>query len=236
MDQQLWHRRGSPRNSHVEAIIPVGVCPFGIGVLNGDVFVANADDRVIRIDPSTNQVVATIPVRLEPAPDDFNFINLTVAFDSVWVSTGVSTVLRINPQTNSVAETISLGPCCGHVGELVASARSLWVSGDQFANSVFRINPRSNKIVVEIPSPVPGLLAGSGYLDGIVWVISNNFGPSQLLQLDPRTNSLRTTSFAIGFNSFAMATGAGSLWIPSFDENAVYRITPEENDDHDHRD
>jgi YVTN family beta-propeller protein len=210
----------------IEAIIPVGACPFGIDVFGGHLFVANADDRVDRIDPSTNSVVATIPVRIEPTPDDFNFINLRVAFGSVWVSTAVSTVVRIDPIRNVVVETIPFGPCCGHLGEMVASDKALWVSGDQFKNSLFRINPHSNRVVAEIPSPVAGLLHGNGFLGGFVWVISNNEGACQLMRADPLNNTMRATSLALGPDSFAMATGDGSLWVPSFSEGAVHRITP----------
>ena len=227
--------RINARTSRVEAIIPTGVCPFGIGVSKGDLFVAHADDKVVRIDPSTNTVVATIPVRIEPTPDDFNFIELTVAFGSVWVPTAVSTVVRIDPIKNLVAETIPLGPCCGHVGGLVASDKALWASGDQFKNSMFRISPRSNRVVAEIPSPVGGLLVGNGYLDGFVWVISNDEGASQLMRVDPHTNTMRATFITLGFNSFNMTTGDGSLWIASFDENSVHRITPGSDDvEHDH--
>ena len=78
-------------------------------------------------------------------------------------------------------------------------------------------------------------MGGNGYLDGFVWVISNDEGPSQLLRVDPHTNTMRATSIVLGFNSFTMATGAGSLWVPSFDEGSVHRITPGSADlEHDH--
>jgi YVTN family beta-propeller protein len=228
--------RADARTGRVEAIIPVGLCPFGIGVFGGDLFVANADDRVVRIDPSTNTVVATIPVRIEPTPEDFNFIELHVAFGSVWVATAVTNVVRIDPIRNRVAETISLGPCCGLIGEMVASDKALWASGE-FNNSLFRISPRSNTVVAEVPSPVGGLLVGNGFLDGFVWVISNDEGVCQLLRVDPHTNTMRITSIALGFLSFTMMTGDGSLWVPSFDENSVHRITPGTRDlEHDHHD
>ena len=60
--------RINARTSRVEAIIPTGVCPFGMGVSKGDLFVSHADDRVVRIDPSTNTVVATIPFVSSPHP------------------------------------------------------------------------------------------------------------------------------------------------------------------------
>jgi streptogramin lyase len=228
--------RINARTGRTEAIIPTGVCPFGIDVSKGDVFVAHADDKVVRIDPSSNTVVATIPVRIEPTPDDFNLIGLRVAFGSVWVTTAVSTVVRIDPVHNRVAETITLGPCCGHVGEIVASRRALWISGDQFNNSMYRIDPRLNRIVAVIPSPAGGLLHGNGYLDGFVWVISqDDDGVSQLMRVDPHTNTMQATSILLGLRSFAMTTGDGSLWVPSFDENSVHRVTLGTDDlEHDH--
>jgi streptogramin lyase len=55
---------------------------------------------------------------------------------------------------------------------------------------------------------------------------SNNEGACQLLRVDTVSNDIRATSLVLGPDSFAMATGDGSLWVPSFSEDAVHRITP----------
>ncbi len=78
---------------------------------------ATGQDGVIRIDPATDQVVATIPIA--------GGAGWTAASaDAVWVTTTTG-VARIDPATNSVAATIALGTPA--LGDPAVVAGKLWV-------------------------------------------------------------------------------------------------------------
>ena len=76
--------------------IAVGNGPTGIAVGAGGVWVVDSlDDAVVRIDPGTRSVTATIPVGRSPA-------GVAFGAGSVWVAnSGDGTVTRINPSTDS---------------------------------------------------------------------------------------------------------------------------------------
>jgi virginiamycin B lyase len=77
---------------------------MGVAVGGSVVWVANrSDDTVSRIDPRTNQVVATIPVGSSPS-------GVAVGEGSVWVAnSGDGTVSQIHAQTNELVGTIPIG-------------------------------------------------------------------------------------------------------------------------------
>ncbi len=82
----------------------VGRRPTGIVYADGAIWVANAgDDVVMRIDPSSGAITASISVGAGPTV-------LAYGSGSVWVAnTTGGTVSRIDPKTNDVVETIEIG-------------------------------------------------------------------------------------------------------------------------------
>ena len=75
-------------------------------------------DTVVRLDPSTNRVTATIRVGVNP---------LSVAFDSgsVWVANyGDGTISRIDPDTSQV-QSIEVGAHPTHIA--LDAEGSLWI-------------------------------------------------------------------------------------------------------------
>src|SRR5205823_12926099 len=125
----------------VTETIPVGPQPEGIAVSPGAVWVANrGDPSVSRIDPTTNRVVATIPVGPASACCS-DHMAVTAGRGAVWVTVpSLSAVVRIDPVTNSVAATIRLSgqPCALVVGH----ARAVWAAGDHCTVAVTPTGPR----------------------------------------------------------------------------------------------
>ncbi len=90
----------------------------------------NRDD-VLRVDPVSLRVVATIPVGHEPS-------DVLVAFGRAWVSNRADrTASEIDPSRNAVAATITTG--AGPLG-IAASANAIWVANDA-DGTVTRIDP-----------------------------------------------------------------------------------------------
>jgi peptide/nickel transport system substrate-binding protein len=127
---------------------------FGKGTLWASV---RATNQVVRIDPSTGEIAASIAVGNGPS-------GIAFGRGSVWVVNSLDgTLSKINPETNSVATTI---PALGHGPTGVAvDATGVWVS-DRFDGTVARIDPRTNQVVrhVKIGNEPHGLATSGGEL------------------------------------------------------------------------
>ena len=150
--------------------MPVAANSFTAAFGFGAVWVTNtgaprttAPGSVQRIDPATNQVVATIPVG--PVP---RF--LAAGEGAVWtLNQGDGTVSRINPATNTVAATIA-ADVPGGGGDIAAGGGRVWVRAGLVLLQA--IDPSTNRVVDRYGPP-----AGSGAVrvaNGFVWVTAHD--------------------------------------------------------------
>ncbi len=206
----------SPVTPHITATIPVGSFPRDVAVGAGAVWVAVNDfsegepetHSLLRIDPETNEIVATISVNSAG--------NVAVGSDAVWTIDSAEgpqdTVLRIDPATNEVAATIPVG---SYASDVAVDATGVWVTRDMDgagrSGEVIRLDPSTNEIVARIP--VEGRIRDVVVGDGGVWVHDSTStlreGPS-LVHIDPVTNQVigRILGLAVG----DVAAGARAVW------------------------
>jgi hypothetical protein len=202
----------SPR---VTATIPVGSFPRDVAVGAGAVWVSVNDftegepetHSVVRIDPVTNQIVATIPVATAG--------NLDVGSDALWTIDSVDepqdTVVRIDPATNEVVGTIPVGP---YAFDVAADMSGVWVTRDIDGRSgeVIRIDPATNEVVARIP--VVGRIRDVVVGEGGIWVVDSTSTlrrGSSLIHIDPQANDVVATISELA--SLNVTTGAGLVWI-----------------------
>src|SRR5262249_62033737 len=125
------------------------------------------------IDPKTNTVVATIPVRVQPR-------FLAVGEGGVWVLNQTDgSVSRIDPQTNKVVATIDAG-VPGFGGDIAAGEGGVWVRATK--TRLLMIDPKTNQVVKRFGPP-----QGSGAVragNGAVWVSAHDV--NKVWRLDPR--------------------------------------------------
>lgn len=134
------------RTARKIATIPTGIANRE-GELNvvagaGSIWVASDDEagKVSRIDPSTNQVTATIAV-------DPGTWYLAFGYGSVWaVSARGQSVQRIDPQTNAVVKRTALGK---QPGFLAAGEGAVWVQ-EQGEGTVARIDPATGEVSARV--------------------------------------------------------------------------------------
>jgi virginiamycin B lyase len=194
---------------------------------------------VTRVDPATNRVVATIPLRL-PSPvgseaDRFDFLpfDLTTGAGAVWVITDRGAVARIDPATNRVAAYIPIpGENCGGIA----------VAGDRvwFANcvsGVWAIDPATNTVVEKTrvhghhPVEAESLLPAAGDL----WAAGANLRKTgdpaspygfarggAVARIDPATGHILAT-FDFDHSAFLAAAGGGFVWVAA-GRDRLYRI------------
>jgi YVTN family beta-propeller protein len=181
-----------------------------------------ADNTVVRINPATNEVVATIGVGRAPS-------GLAVGAGAVWVSRGSDgAVVRIDPATNRVVATIPVGPA---PGAMTVAGGVLWVSLPE--HGLGRIDPASNRsTVVRVPGCCAGELAAG---KGALWVA--NRGDDTLVRVDPASGRVvarvllpKTTEQ----RPHQVAVGDGGVWVTSASPrreagNLLWRVDPVSN-------
>jgi virginiamycin B lyase len=185
----------------------------------GAIWVAG-QGALLRIDPQSNRVVATIPTPLTGTD-----ANASIAFGegAVWVTSGQANgvVYRIDPATNRVIAAIEVP---GGAVRIVVAAGTVWVTQylpEQDPTIVTRIDAQTNRLlspVVEAPH-MSGAMCGG--LDAI-WVSSSR---STVSRIDPRSGAVTQRLHHVGI---VKAVGGGSLW-GTFADNAgevVRRIDP----------
>ena len=151
-------------------MIVVGVGPVAAQPGFGSLWVTNAvDGTVSRIDPSSNDVVATIRVGQTP-------YQIAPAGGGMWVATQAAAV-KIDPATNTVVRRSpyphrpGAPPSTAGVG-LDANAHGVWVS--TAFGTVLRLRPSDGRRIDTIPvQPVSRSSPGMVAIDGNdVWVSS----------------------------------------------------------------
>lgn len=247
-----------PQAGKVAAKIPIDGQVVAIAADDTAVWVLS-DRRVLsRVDPATNTVVATIPLRDSEWPESY----VAIGSGSVWVTVAspstiehpeLDSLLRIDPATNRIVATINVG----HSPEGIGIARdSIWTANHRSesnaeatdatgAFTVSRVSVATNK---EVARPVVEMRAkgsdphaywccgpqGMTYAAGSIWTTDPQDSGNGLVQrVDPSTNAvLATISFA---TSEADACGnmvgdAGAVWFASSCDNPyVGRIDPQTN-------
>ena len=181
-----------------------------------------ADNRVVRIDPATNEVVATIAVGRAAS-------GLAVGAGAVWVSRrSDGTVVRIDPATNQVAATIAVGRAPGAV---TVAGGVVWVALPE--RGLGRIDPASNRsTVVDVPRCCDGELAAG---EGALWVASR--GGGTLVRVDAATGRVAARiplPRMADQRPHQVAVGDGAVWVTSASAkrgtaNLLWRVDPASN-------
>ncbi|HEV2238800.1 MAG TPA: YncE family protein, partial [Ktedonobacterales bacterium] len=145
------------------------------------IWVRNADTGdLMRIDPSTNKLVADIPVGRGPG-------GVALGEGTVWAVSSLGAVSEIDPRTNTVVATITVGQPVNAPKSLAVSPGAVWVA-DFSTNSLIRIDPQSHQVVATIPNQ-PGT-TGLSYGAGSVWACNHHSFNQGLARLDPQTNQM----------------------------------------------
>jgi YVTN family beta-propeller protein len=170
----------------------VAVGEGGVWVVSGGV------GQVVRIDPDSTKVVATIDVGVLPT-------GVAVGGGAVWVTDVYgNAVTRIDPETNVVAETIPVG--VGPTG-IAYGMGAVWVA-DSFDDTVVRIDPATNAVKATIS--VGDLPAGIAVGAGAVWVA--NAGDGTVSRIAPESNEVVETIHT-GGSPGGVAVAAELVWV-----------------------
>jgi streptogramin lyase len=210
----------------VAADIPAGSAPKGVLANADGVWVADVHGgTVLRFDPATNKVVATVTL----GPTGASGPNwLAEGLGSIWVDIpNNSTIARIDPVANTVQATIHVPTGFTPCGGLAISNDAAWVTSCSNGALMARVDATSNTVVATVD------LHGHGQnptvINGSPWVSvdGGNATAGELVRIDPATNSVDRvlvlgTSFGGGGD---IVVAAGSVWVLDGYNNSVIRLS-----------
>lgn len=218
-EPQLGRPGRSAIEPHVSAAVRVGSFPQGVTTGEGAVWVTvpaqhpSDPDLIIRLDPSTNRIVAEIPIAQ-------TLSDVAVGEGAVWASRydkadgrTVFSVLRIDPKTNQVVATI---PNVG--GHLAVGDGAVWTTArgnEPGTSTLVRIDESTNSVAAEIP-------LGTGLWHatveaGSVWVLTlqDSQAEPDLIRVDTQSNRVEARiDLPIRGSVFAPVVGEGVVWVP----------------------
>jgi hypothetical protein len=192
-------------------------------VLAADGLWVVGERALYRIDPSSNRLVATIPVGTPVAAP----AAVALAAGVAWVPAGASTSLwRVDRAANRVDGRIGLGRrLLGPVG-VAARDDTVWVSccafqhGPRPAGVLLRVDTQRNRVVERIPI-VDGPLAVTAGADA-VWVATAHGG---VLRVDPASNRIvGRVVLAAGSRVEAITATPGGTWAADTGDHNVLRL------------
>jgi virginiamycin B lyase len=186
----------------------------------GSLWMANTNSKeVLRIDPDTNKVIATI--RVGSKPD----LSIGMGLEYVWIAdTKDKTVKQIDPKTNQVVRTIAVNLPRETEGSIGVGEGSLWVltnEGDTDSGTLSRIDPITGEISANIQVNAASHAALVAF--GSVWVTSTAAG--SVLRVDARNNTV-TAEIPVHTAPRFLAADEGSVWVVSQKDGSLARIDP----------
>lgn len=206
------HRIDPKTNKEVAIVsVPGDPCSgltFGFGSLW--VPLCGKPNSMVRVDATTNQIVATLPIG--PAGPEGG---IAASRDCVWMVTDdAGTLVRIDPVSNKVRQKISIAP--GSYNPVFDGATlgdgTIWITGGT-TNIVTAVDASSGAVLATVPvGPKPRFLAVGG---GSVWTL--NQGDGTVTRVDAQSRKVIAT-IAVGIPGHGgdIGWGAGFVWTTVF--------------------
>jgi len=155
-------RRSHQRGHH-------GGCGFTgthLAVGEGGVWVGVDGGLLLRLDPDSAEVIATIETASRPVSGDGSGPAPYTGEGAVWVEDLTTSVSRVDSQTNEVTATVDLGPAgIGDAFGVIMAGGLVWVNT---CSGPVSIDPET--LTVSEPIALDGCAAEIGFADGSLWV------------------------------------------------------------------
>jgi streptogramin lyase len=196
------------------ATIKIGGTADWVLVTDDAVWVASTKPyAVLRIDPATNKIVATVKVSGEACS------GLAFGFGSIWVPIcgEKPELVRIDGAKNTVSGTLPIAPAAPE-GSIATSEDSVWIVTDK-NGTLNRIDPSTNSVRQRISIPPDSY--NPVFSNGIVWI--TGVESSVLTAVDADSGKV-LESVAVGLKPRFLAAGGGSIWTLNQGDGTVSRV------------
>ena len=200
---------GVPIDGRIQATIAVEGSPDWPTAAFGSVWVLAPDlplhgegvPNLVRIDPATNAVVATI------ALSDRLCQGIVATDGAIWAC-AIDGLVRVDPETNAVAGSVPVA-LSGRFYRPAFGAGRVWVLGDGSfaADTVIGLDPQTGSTTSH---PVGGPVGGITFGFDAVWVTL--VGSGSVVRLDPVTGETRVLVTGLPAPA-AIVAGETDLWV-----------------------
>ena len=198
----------------IQATIPVGSLGMGITSADGAVWVVTISPKaqLLRIDPASNTVTATLDLPGRNGPGDNSW--LAYGGGSLWISrTYAEEIDHVSIAPLMITARIRVADPF----DVAYGFGSVWVP--QFRTSTWsRIDPSTNTVVTTAQATGPTSVVTDA---GSVWVLAHAVG--QVLRIDPSTRAVIATT-VLSDGPERIVAGFGSLWMADPEVAAINRI------------
>jgi YVTN family beta-propeller protein len=188
------------------------------------------EQAIVRIDPQTNAVVATIPLEAKAT-------SIAVDGSSLWVALFITdSVARIDTTTGAVVATIRN---VTRPAAIAIAQDAVWVTNYN-SNAVTRIDPMTNRVVAQVSVIWPSAPFGDpAVIDPVcglctLEVLANEHGVwvslphTGIARIDPATNRLAAV-IPVGIEPRSLVSDARGVWVGHLSTAGVLLIDPETN-------
>jgi streptogramin lyase len=161
----------------------------------------SATPNLVRIDPATNEVVATIPV-----PDRL-CQGFTASDDAIWVC-AADALVRVDPATNTITSSVPITGVQMNYQPAVGGGM-VWALGSTsfIGDTVIRLDPATG---VTTTFPLAGPIGGLAYGFDALWL--TNTADGTVTRLDPVTGQTEVLTTGLA-SPRVVAAGSDSLWV-----------------------
>ena len=208
--------------------IPVGGSPTGVAAGGNSVLVANGPEHSLASFDSTSDAVNYV-TQLAGAVS--GSVPVAAGKRGVWFADATEGIagqvdLAIKGGAPVVeipipADETSFLSAYEAFDSLAVGEGAVWVAGDAFGRTVWKVDPGSRRVGAAIKLPfVPGSIAAG---EGGVWVTS--VLDDAVVKIDPTTNRI-VARIPVARGVGAIAAGDGAVWVASSIDRVVTRIDP----------
>jgi DNA-binding SARP family transcriptional activator/ABC-type transport system substrate-binding protein/streptogramin lyase len=186
----------------------------------GSLWSISSDGQLVRIDPRTGVVIATIGLGVEPS-------GMAFGAGSLWVTGKHSrTVFRIDPSVNEIVDRYLLptdGVETDLTGEIAIGAGSVWVGHGAYNPGAWveRIDAETGRVQRRF-SILGGDVDHVAFGEGGLWVASTPSG--ELRKIDPRTNKV-VLKRSLQSELCCVAVGGGYVWAVTNPSGDTWKLT-----------
>lgn len=204
-------RRVDSRTNEVVDTIPVS--PRLVRSVFAEGYLWSYDgSNLIQIDPEVGEVIDRVRISQYGSETYPNYVR-----GSLWVATAQHGLLRVDPETKEVIATVDVTAY-----KVVTDGHDIWTV-DEGEGTMSMIDPKRNQVVATVevgPATQGGILAR--VVDGMIWVRVSH---DRLLLVDgEKAEVTRTFDLPPGEGPSYVDAGFGSLWVPLFSANEVWRV------------
>ncbi len=200
---------GPGKELRLASTIALDSAPTDMIAAAGSLWVSLGLEEIVRIEPSTNRVLA----RIRPGG-----VGLAAGLGAIWAANILTgELLRIDPATSRVTKRIRIG---GLPAGIAVGHGSLWVA-NQLDSTISRISPETGRTVAKVQLDAGGVWPSAILATAdAVWAVAGNGNVVERIRPETSTVDLRIPIRG----ARAITVARGSVWVGVADSATLVRV------------